>query len=285
MIKTIEELNREFLSEFELSHDNNTQHDNDTLYDVVTDTTDHEQESFIDNPVIVADIQKLKHILESKADDIDTNTKDQEVIEPQYDSSYMALDSEPTPVSTLVSTTSPSEASVRTQHHTIQTQPLWKDLMFLVLKIGMISLAFVALFTFLFGLIRYGEPSMSPAIKDGDLVIYHRYMKVGYLPQDPIVIEQDGQKVVRRVVATAGDVVDIIDDGLVVNGSMQQEPDIFRNTERYAEGVEFPLTVPDGHVFVLGDNRVGATDSRIYGPVSIDDTFGKVMAVIRRRSL
>jgi len=43
--------------------------------------------------------------------------------------------------------------------------------------------------------------------------------------------------------------------------------------------------VPEGFVFVLADSRSGATDSRIYGPVEIDDTLGKIMAVIRRRSI
>ena len=166
-----------------------------------------------------------------------------------------------------------------------QAVPLWKELLFLVLKIAVILLIFAALFTFFFGLARYAEPSMYPAIKDGDLVIYHRYTKYGYLPQDTIILKHNGQIQARRVVATAGDVVDINEDGLAINGAMQQEMGIYQKTERYAEGVSFPLTVPEGFVFVLADSRSGATDSRIYGPVEIDDTLGKIMAVIRRRSI
>ena len=167
----------------------------------------------------------------------------------------------------------------------VRRQPLWKDLILLVLKIAIILLAFAALFTFLFGLVRYDEPAMSPAIKDGDLVLYHRYTKVGYLPQDTIMLERDGQLQARRVVATAGDVVDITEEGLLINGSVQQETDIHQKTERYNEGVSFPLTVPEGHVFLLGDSRTDSTDSRIYGTVEIEDTLGKVMAVIRRRGI
>ena len=163
--------------------------------------------------------------------------------------------------------------------------PVWKELLFLILKIALIILAFAIMFTFLFGFIRYGEPSMSPAIKDGDLVIYHRYTKLGYLAQDTIVLKYNGQTQARRVIATAGDVVDITEDGLIINGAMQLEMDIYQDTERYIEGVSFPLTVQEGYVFVLGDSRTGATDSRIYGPVKIDDTLGKVMAVIRRRNI
>ena len=164
-------------------------------------------------------------------------------------------------------------------------QPLWKDLLSLLAKIALIMLAFVLMFTFLFGLVRYPEPSMAPAIKDGDLIIYHRYTKIGYLPQDVVVLEHNGVKQARRVVAKAGDTVDITERGLAVNGALQQEPDIRQSTERYESGVEFPLTVPEGQVFVLGDRRTGAADSRVYGCVEIEDTFGKVIMVIRRRSI
>ena len=162
---------------------------------------------------------------------------------------------------------------------------IMKDLLYLLVKIGFIALIFIILFTFLFGAVRYEEPSMTPAIKDGDLVIFNRYKQSGYMPSDAVVLEFDAEKQVRRVVANAGDIVDITKDGLVVNGAIQQEPGIYQATERYAEGVYFPLTVPEGYVFVLGDSRAGATDSRIYGAVKIEDTLGKVMTVIRRRGI
>jgi len=162
---------------------------------------------------------------------------------------------------------------------------LLKDLVFLLAKIAVIVLAFVMLTTFLFGIVRYDEPSMAPAIKDGDIVVFNRYVQSGYQPRDTIVLERSGQTQVRRVVATAGDHVDITEDGLVINGALQQEPEIYQKTERYQAGGEFPLTVPEGQVFVLGDNRTGATDSRIYGCVEVEETLGKVMTVIRRRGI
>ena len=163
--------------------------------------------------------------------------------------------------------------------------PLWKELVYLLTKVLLITLTFALLSTFLFGFIRYQDPSMDPAIKDGDLVIFYRYIRSGYLPQDAVALEYKGQKQVRRVVATAGDEVDISEDGLMVNGAIQQEPGIYQKTERYQDGVDFPLIVPEGHVFVLGDFRVDATDSRVYGCVEIDKTLGKVMTILRRRSI
>jgi signal peptidase I len=166
-----------------------------------------------------------------------------------------------------------------------QPRSIWKELLFLLVKVISIALIFVLLFTFLFGIIRYQEPSMSPAIKDGDMVLFYRYRTKGYLPQDAVALTTNGKTMVRRVLATAGDIVDITEDGLLINGALQQEPEIYQKTERYQDGVEFPLTVPEGYVFVLGDSRTGATDSRVYGCVKIDDTLGKVMTVIRRRSI
>ena len=168
---------------------------------------------------------------------------------------------------------------------TMAGRPLWKDLLFLLIKIAAIVLAVLLLFTFLFGITQYQDQSMAPAIKDGDLVLFYRHAKNEYQHQDAVVLKKGGQLQVRRVVAKAGDTVDITEGGLVVNGALQYEPDIYQKTERYQEGIDFPLTVPEGHVFLLGDGREGAMDSRIYGSVSTKDTMGKVMTIIRRRGV
>jgi signal peptidase I len=160
-----------------------------------------------------------------------------------------------------------------------------KDLMFLLVKIAMISFVFVLLFTFLFGVVRYQDSSMDPAIKDGDVVLFFRTRAEKYHSRDVVILDFNGKRQVRRVVATAGDTVDITEDGVLINGALQQEQSIYQKTERYQEGVEFPLTVPEGHIFVLGDARKNATDSRIYGCVKISDTYGKAMAIIRRRGI
>ena len=158
-----------------------------------------------------------------------------------------------------------------------------KELLILLAKIFAIVLLIVLLFTFVYGAVRYQEPYMSPAIKDGDLVIYYRFAKRTYMPRDLVVIKSGGSKEVRRIIAAGGDVVDITDSGLVINGALQQEPDIRSPTYRYNEGIDFPLTVPYGEFFVLADERQGADDSRIYGTVRQDDLAGKVMTLFRRR--
>ena len=160
---------------------------------------------------------------------------------------------------------------------------LTRELMILVVKVSAIVLVTVLLFTFVYGAVRYQEPHMAPAVKDGDLVIYYRFAKRTYMPRDLVIVKQVGKKDVRRIIACGGDVVDITDNGLVINGALQQEPDIRSPTYSYNEGIEFPITVPYGEYFVLADERAGADDSRIYGTVRQDDLVGKVMTIVRRR--
>jgi signal peptidase I len=125
---------------------------------------------------------------------------------------------------------------------------------------------------------------MAPSVKDGDVVLYYRPDK-SYEQGDMAVLSYEGTLQVRRVVAVEGDSVDITKDGLVINGALQQEPDIYEETLRYTEGPILPLTLGKGEVFVLGDARKGATDSRAYGPVPAKDTLGTVIATIRHRGL
>ena len=159
-----------------------------------------------------------------------------------------------------------------------------QELKALGLKIGVIAAAFALLFTFMYGLHYSKEPSMHPAVKDGDLVLYYR-MDKKYKPGDLLLLTFRRQNQVRRVVAVAGDTVDITEEGLLINGSLQQERGIYQKTQRYADGAQFPLTLKTGQVFVLGDARENADDSRIYGPVNIKDTRGSVITILRRRNL
>ena len=157
------------------------------------------------------------------------------------------------------------------------------ELLILLIKIAAIVAVFVAIFTFIFGIFRTGDASMHPAIRDGDLVIYYRYDKE-YVAGDTIVVDYNGELQARRVVAIAGDTINFTGSGqLLINGSAQQERDIYEKTFRLDTDIEFPLTLGPGEVFVLGDGREHSTDGRVYGAVLVDDTLGKVTIVIRTR--
>lgn len=123
---------------------------------------------------------------------------------------------------------------------------------------------------------------MSPAVKPGDLVIYYR-LESKVVPKDLVIFEHEKNKQIHRVVAVEGDTVDITEEGLVINGALQQEAHIHTKTEPYREGIKFPITVGEGEVFLLSDNREGGVDSRIYGTVPIKALSGEVITIIRRR--
>lgn len=151
----------------------------------------------------------------------------------------------------------------------------------LLIKIAIIIVVFICLFTFVFGLFQNSDNAMSPAVNNGDLVLYYRLDK-DYKANDVIVVNYNSENQIRRVIAVAGDEVDITSDGLVINGLLQNESKIYQETLAYSEGITFPVTVKEGEVFVLGDDRYNAIDSRIYGCVKISDTKGTLITILRR---
>ena len=131
-------------------------------------------------------------------------------------------------------------------------------------------------------------PSMYDSLVEGDRLLLvsssiYRNPKQG----DIIVCSkdsfQDGTCFVKRVIATEGQTVYIdFDAGIVyVDGFELEEDYIFSPTIR-DEGVQFPLKVEKGHVFVLGDNRGSSTDSRspMIGQVDCREIVGKAIFIM-----
>jgi signal peptidase I len=117
--------------------------------------------------------------------------------------------------------------------------------------------------------------SMVPSLMDGDrLLVTKSYERPA---RGDVVIIHGGatsdEDVVKRVVAVAGDTVEIRDDVALVNGVVEITTDVVRVAER---GVYIdPMIVPEGHVYVLGDNRPVSLDSRYMGPVSLERVAGR----------
>lgn len=86
---------------------------------------------------------------------------------------------------------------------------------------------------------------------------------------------ESSKRLIKRLVALPGDVVDIRDGHLYVNGEMQAEPHAKGATN--ALGLKVPYTVPEGKVFVLGDNREHSQDSRQLGPIDMSSLEGRAV--------
>jgi len=163
---------------------------------------------------------------------------------------------------------------------------IWLDAFFLLMNATVIVAVAILLFTFVFGATQVRDSTMAPAVREGDIVFFQRMGTQEFVSGDLVVVQFEGNTQVRRVVAVAGDTVDITYNGLEVNGMLMQELHIFEETTQFADiGITFPVVVPEGRVFVLGDSRTRATDSRVYGPILIEDTLGGVVTFIRRRNL
>ena len=158
------------------------------------------------------------------------------------------------------------------------------EILYLVIKIAVVVLLFALAFTFAFGIEKVEDNSMAPSFKGGDLALFSRFDD-SFVSSDVVVIDYEGDAQLRRVVAVAGDTVEITSDGLVVNGALLQEQNVHTDTLLYEGGVTLPLTLKENEVFVLGDNRLESLDSRKYGPVDTSIIAGKAIFVGRTKNL
>lgn len=159
---------------------------------------------------------------------------------------------------------------------------LLSEFVLLLFKIILIVAAVVALFTFVFGFHRVGSSGMEPRIRGNDVIFYYR-LATSYSQSDVVVVNYEGTMMLGRIIASGGDEVDIDDKGLKINGSYQSERHYVKGETTQVEGgVDFPLTVPEGSYFILGDSREEAIDSRIYGCVPEENIYGTVIVQMRR---
>ncbi len=159
-----------------------------------------------------------------------------------------------------------------------------KNLMLYVYDLVRLLAVIVLISMLLFRVVVVSGPSMYDTLLDGDYLLvlsnlFYREPKAG----DVIIVSKDsfdnGSPIVKRVIATEGQEVDIdFEKGIVyVDGVALDEPYTHTATT-LEEGMRFPLTVEEGHIFVLGDNRNSSKDSRNpeIGQIDNREVLGKV---------
>ena len=136
------------------------------------------------------------------------------------------------------------------------------------------------LFTFVVRLVTVEGHSMQPTLEEHDRLVIQT---INYEPElgDIVVIKlPDERPLIKRIIAMEGQTIDIdFDTGIVYrDGEMLEEPYILEPTYR-SKDVEFPATVPEGCIFVMGDNRNHSSDSReaAVGMVPLERVVGKAV--------
>jgi len=146
--------------------------------------------------------------------------------------------------------------------------------------------------------------SMMPTLLDNDFVILSRISKTLNLDLkygDIVVIDRRTDRkrsilddigdlgffsrvdnrnlLIKRVIGLPGDTIEIRDGSVYRNGERLEEPYLMEDT---MYGREETYTVPEGHVFVLGDNRNNSMDSRVLGPIPMDNIKGTMVLDISK---
>ena len=147
-------------------------------------------------------------------------------------------------------------------------------------------------------------PSMVPTLEAGDRVLANKFIHLFSEPERGDIIifegpegfespEGEEEDLIKRVVGLPGDKITVVRGSLYVNGELQREP--YLNHEQPDQipvgplSVYGPIWVPEGHVFVMGDNRAYSADSRIFGPVPekyiVGEAFLRILPLNRFGSL
>lgn len=126
-------------------------------------------------------------------------------------------------------------------------------------------------------LIKITGNSMNPTLESEEVVFLYQTKKIE--TGDIVGFYYGGRVLLKRAIASAGDQIEIDEDGNVyVNGNLRNEPYLIEKNLGKCD-LEFPYQVPEGMIFVLGDNRAVSLDSRTrsIGCVEENQIVGKVV--------
>ena len=167
----------------------------------------------------------------------------------------------------------------------------WGPLVMGTLLIGLLLRSFVVQ--------SYDIPSesMLPTLEDGNRVVVNRLSyQLGEVERGQVVVfdrppSLDGENdLIKRVIGLPGETIRLVDTTVYIEGLRVIEPYLLVSESTRSKGpipgCAQPLAdanqcvIPEGHVFVMGDNRRGSADSREFGPVGIDTIVGRAVGIV-----
>ncbi len=133
--------------------------------------------------------------------------------------------------------------------------------------------------TFLFAVVIVSGPSMEPTLHNNERLIMNKVVYHFHQPErgDVIVFHATAEDdYIKRVIGLPGEKIDFQGNQLFINGKPVSEPYL---TDTHTNDFG-PMIVPKNKIFVMGDNRINSTDSRVLGPISLDKVVGRVKLLI-----
>lgn len=127
--------------------------------------------------------------------------------------------------------------------------------------------------------VRVDGFSMNPTLQNGEYILVNRLAyKTGQPERGDIIVfsypADEGQDLIKRVIGLPGETVAIGDGVVTINGQELQEPYIAQDPVYFGE-----WTVPEGYLFVLGDNRNDSRDSHQWGLLPLENVIGKSVLI------
>lgn len=158
----------------------------------------------------------------------------------------------------------------------------WRAFLEIVQALALAVIISVFLNLFVVQVTEVRQRSMEPTLLQSDRVIVS---KIDYRlgvpkPGDIVVFNPTTDTTipfVKRIVAVAGDVIDLRGGQLYVNGKVARFPDAHGLTAPESPQLRYPYTIPPGDFFAMGDNREASSDSRSFGAQPDDRIIGKVL--------
>jgi signal peptidase I len=157
----------------------------------------------------------------------------------------------------------------------------WEWIKALLIAIGIALL----IRTFIFSPYMVDGHSMDPTLQDRERLFVDKAVYYLHQPQrgDIIVFHATPERdFVKRVIGLPGETVEVRNDTLYINGKVVNEPYLEKRKEELKKSGQHltedfgPVTIPQGKIFVMGDNRPNSLDSRFQlGPVSLDKVVGR----------
>lgn len=159
----------------------------------------------------------------------------------------------------------------------------WRAILEIVQALALAVVISVVLNLFVVQVTEVRQQSMRPTLEQNDRVLVSKVdYRLGAPERGDVIVftppvPDPSIPYVKRIIAVGGETIDLRSGTVFVNGERVDIPQAQGATQPQSPQVAYPFTIPDGQVFVMGDNRTFSSDSRTFGAVPVSNIIGKVI--------